>query len=146
MRSNPTPWWGKYTYYPLDFLDKIDDNRIYIYILVYRFLLNHKRLALPALQICLEVFSWTDGEATTKVCCFCGVVVLLAILTNNVELREFVSKDLFSAVIGGLGMESNAINSPDLVNLCREIFIYLSDRDPAPRQVSFSHMVDFFLP
>ncbi|ESQ49570.1 hypothetical protein EUTSA_v10022131mg, partial [Eutrema salsugineum] len=102
------------------------------------FLLNHKSVALPALQICLEVFTWTDGEATTKFCSFCGVVVLLAILTNNVELREFVSKDLFSAVIRGLGMESNAINSPDLVNLCREIFIYLCDRDPSPRQVLLS--------
>uniref|UniRef100_M4D0H8 Uncharacterized protein n=1 Tax=Brassica campestris TaxID=3711 RepID=M4D0H8_BRACM len=102
------------------------------------FLLNHKNVALPALQICLEVFTWTDGETTTKVCCFCGVVVLLAILTNNVELREFVSKDLFSAVIRGLAMESNAVNSADLVNLCREIVIYLSDRDPAPRQVLLS--------
>ncbi|CAL9219649.1 unnamed protein product [Arabidopsis halleri] len=102
------------------------------------FLLNHKSVALPALQICLETFTWTDGEATTKVCYFCGVVVLLAKLTNNVELREFVSKDMFSAVIRGLGLESNAINSPDLVNICREIFIYLSDRDPAPRQVLLS--------
>lgn len=102
------------------------------------FLLNHKSVALPALQICVEAFTWTDGEATTKVCCFCGGVVLLAILTNNVELREFVSKDLFTAVIRGLGMESNAINSPDLVNICREIFIYLSYRDPAPRQVSLN--------
>ncbi|XP_010550956.1 PREDICTED: protein HASTY 1 [Tarenaya hassleriana] len=102
------------------------------------FLLNHKNVALPALQICLEVFTWTDGETTTKVCCFCGVVVHLAILTDNVELREFVSKDLFSAVIRGLAMESNAVNSADLVNLCREIFIYLSDRDPSPRQVLMS--------
>ncbi|KAL1220851.1 Protein HASTY 1 [Cardamine amara subsp. amara] len=105
---------------------------------VVGFLLNHKNVALPALQICLEVFTWTDGDATTKVCSFCGVVVLLAILTNNVELREFVSKDLFSTVIRGLAMESNAVNSADLVNLCREIFIYLSDRDPAPRQVLLS--------
>ncbi|XP_010424389.1 PREDICTED: protein HASTY 1-like [Camelina sativa] len=102
------------------------------------FLLNHKNMALPALQICLEVFTWTDGEATTKVCCFCGVVVLLAILTNNVELREFVSKDLFYAVIKGLAMESNAVNSADLVYLCREIFFYFADRDPAPRQVLLS--------
>ncbi|KAF3489145.1 hypothetical protein F2Q69_00056161 [Brassica cretica] len=35
-------------------------------------------------------------------------------------------------------MESNAVNSADLVNLCREIVIYLSDRDPAPRQVLLS--------
>ncbi|XP_010456756.1 PREDICTED: protein HASTY 1-like [Camelina sativa] len=102
------------------------------------FLLNHKNMALPALQLCLEVFTWTDGEATTKVCCFCGVVVLLAILTNNVELREFVSKDLFYAVIKGLAMESNAVNSADLVYLCREIFFYLADRDAAPRQVLLS--------
>jgi len=110
------------------------------------FLLNHKSVALPALQICLETFTWTDGEATTKVCYFCGVVVLLAKLTNNVELREFVSKDMFSAVIRGLGMESNAINSPDLVNICREIFIYLSDRDPAPRQVSFNQKHSWLSP
>ncbi|CAN8277120.1 unnamed protein product [Cochlearia groenlandica] len=102
------------------------------------FLLNNKTVALPALQICLEVFTWTDGEATTKVSSFCGVIVLLAIFTNNVELREFVSRDLFSAVIRGLTMESNAVNSADLVNLCREIFVYLCDRDPSPRQVLLS--------
>ncbi|XP_056842057.1 protein HASTY 1 isoform X2 [Raphanus sativus] len=102
------------------------------------FLLTHKSVALPALQICLEVFTWTEAEATNKVCSFCGVVLLLAILTNNVELREFVAKDLFSAVIRGLGVESNAIKSPDLVNLCSEIFINLCDRDPAPRQVLLS--------
>ncbi|KAJ0237044.1 Protein HASTY 1 [Hirschfeldia incana] len=102
------------------------------------FLLAHKSVALPALQICLEVFTWTEGDATTRVCSFCGVVVLLAILTNNVELREFVAKDLFSAVIRGLGVESNAVKSSDLVNMCREIFINLCDRDPAPRQVLLS--------
>lgn len=48
-----------------------------------------------------------------------------------------MSKDSFSAVIRGLAMKSNAVNGADLVNLCREIFIYLSDRDSAPRQVSF---------
>ncbi|XP_057515729.1 protein HASTY 1 [Amaranthus tricolor] len=99
------------------------------------FLLKHKHLAVPALQICLGAFQWIDSEAMTKVCSFCGVIVLLAILTNNVELREFVSKDLFYAAIQGLALESNAFVGSDLVNLCREIFIYLADRDPAPRQI-----------
>lgn len=102
------------------------------------FLLNHKGLAVPVLQMCLEAFTWTDGEATTKVSSFCASVVVLAVSTNNLELQEFVSKDLFSAVIRGLTLESNAINSADLVSLCREIFIYLCDRDPAPRQVLLS--------
>lgn len=102
---------------------------------VRSFLLKHKGLALPALQICLEAFRWTDGEAVTKVSSFSAVLVLLAILTNNVELREFVAKDLFSAIIQGLALESNAIISADLVGLSREIFIYLCERDPAPRQV-----------
>ncbi|KAK9293164.1 hypothetical protein L1049_021152 [Liquidambar formosana] len=102
------------------------------------FVLKHKSLAVPALQISLEAFKWTDGEAVTKVSTFCGAVVLLSISTNNVELREFVSKDLFSSIIQGLALESNAIISSDLVGLCREIFIYLSDRDPAPRQVLLS--------
>lgn len=99
------------------------------------FLLKHKNLAVPALQICLEAFKWTDSEAMAKVCCFCNVIVVLAISTNNVELRAFVSKDLFYAAIQGLALESNAFLSSDLVSLCREIFIYLADRDPSPRQI-----------
>ncbi|KAK8261733.1 hypothetical protein V6Z11_D13G209400 [Gossypium hirsutum] len=102
------------------------------------FLLKHKSLAIPVLQISLEAFTWTDSEAVTKVCSFSASVVLLAILTNNVDLREFVSRDLFSALIRGLALESNAFISADLVNLCREIFIYLCDRDPAPRQILLS--------
>lgn len=97
--------------------------------------MKHKGLAFPALRICLEAFTWTDGEAVTKVSSFCAVLVLLAILTNNVELQTYVAKDLFSAIIQGLALESNAIISADLVGLSREIFIYLCERDPAPRQV-----------
>lgn len=102
------------------------------------FLLKHKGLAVPALQISIEAFTWTDGEAVTKVSSFCGAVILLAISTNNVELKGFVAKDLFYAIIQGLALESNAIISADLVALCREIFVYLCDRDPAPRQVLLS--------
>lgn len=99
------------------------------------FVLKHKSIALPLLQISLEAFTWTDGDAVTKVSSFCGVVVLLAISSSNLELREFVAKDLFYAIIQGLALESNAFVSADLVGLCREIFVYLSDRDPSPRQV-----------
>ncbi|XP_074320869.1 protein HASTY 1 [Silene latifolia] len=99
------------------------------------FLLKHKNLAVPALQICLEAFKWTDSEAMSKVCSFCNVIVVLAITSNNVEIREFVAKDLFYAAIQGLTLESNAFHSSDIVGLCREIFIYLADRDPAPRQI-----------
>ncbi|KAJ6694225.1 hypothetical protein OIU85_004961 [Salix viminalis] len=69
----------------------------------------HNGLAVPALQICLEAFTWTDGEAVSKVLSFCG-----------------------------LALESNAFISADLVGFCREIFMYLCDRDPAPRQVLLS--------
>uniref|UniRef100_A0A1D1YS55 Protein HASTY 1 n=1 Tax=Anthurium amnicola TaxID=1678845 RepID=A0A1D1YS55_9ARAE len=65
------------------------------------FLLSHKNLALPVLQISKEAFTWTDGDSVSKVASFCGVVILLAISTNNVELREFVAKDLFYALIQG---------------------------------------------
>ncbi|XP_039027828.1 protein HASTY 1-like isoform X2 [Hibiscus syriacus] len=102
------------------------------------FLLKHKSLAIPMLQISLEAFSWTDSEAVTKACSFSAAVVLLAIFTNNADLQEFVSRDLFSAAIRGLALESNAFISADLVNLCREIFIYLCDRKPAPRQILLS--------
>ncbi|XP_058188145.1 protein HASTY 1 [Rhododendron vialii] len=102
------------------------------------FVLKTKALALPALQITLDALKWTDGEAVTKVSSFCGAVILLAISSNNVELRQFVSKDLFYGIIQGLALESNAFISADLVGLCREIFLYLSDRDPAPRQILLS--------
>lgn len=99
------------------------------------FLLKHKGLAISALRICLDAFTWTDGEAVTKISSFCSTLVLLAISTKDGELHEFVSRDLFSAIIQGLTLESNAFISSDLVGLCREIFLYLSDRNPAPRQV-----------
>ncbi|CAI0384288.1 unnamed protein product [Linum tenue] len=102
------------------------------------FMLKHNSLAIPVLQICIEAFSWTVGESMTKVCSFCAAVVVLSISTRNVELQKFVCKDLFSAAIKGLTLESNAIISADLVGLCRDIFIYLCDRDPAPRQVLLS--------
>lgn len=102
------------------------------------FLIMHKALAIPAMRISAEVFAWTDGEAVTKVIPFCGSLILLAIATNNVELKEFVAKDLFCAIIQGLALESNAIISADLVGLCREIYVCLADRDPAPRQILLS--------
>ncbi|XP_065852702.1 protein HASTY 1 [Euphorbia lathyris] len=102
------------------------------------FLLKHKSLAVPALQICIEAFTWTDSEAVTKASSFCAPVILLAILTNNSELREFVSRDLFYAIIKGLELESNVFISADLVSLCRDIYMHLRDRDPAPRQALLS--------
>ncbi|OVA15069.1 Exportin-1/Importin-beta-like [Macleaya cordata] len=102
------------------------------------FLLKHQGPAIPALRISIEAFTWTDGEAVTKISSFCGAVVLLAVSSNNLELVQFVAKDLFCAIIQGLALESNAFISADLVGLCREIFIYLADRDPAPRQILLS--------
>ncbi|KAL8159556.1 hypothetical protein V2J09_001093 [Rumex salicifolius] len=102
------------------------------------FLLKHKSLAVPALQIALEAFKWTDSESMTKVTSFCGTVVTLCIATNNMELQEFVCRDLFYATIQGLALESNATISAELVNLFREIFIHLVDRSPAPRQILLS--------
>ncbi|KAF3651221.1 Protein HASTY 1 [Capsicum annuum] len=102
------------------------------------FVLMHQSIALPALQISLEALRWTDGEAVTKVSSFCGAVILLAISTTNMELRDFVCKDLFPTTIEALALESNAFISADLVALCREIFIYLADRHPLPRQILLS--------
>ncbi|KAE9615987.1 hypothetical protein Lalb_Chr04g0261021 [Lupinus albus] len=102
------------------------------------FILKRESLALPTLCICLEVFTWTDGEAVTKISSYCSALVALSIATNHMELVEYVSKDLFTAIIQGLTLESNAIISADLVGLCREIFVYLCDRHPAPRQVLLS--------
>lgn len=104
--------------------------------------MNNKSLAFPVLKICIEAFGWTDSEAMSKISSLCGQVILLAISINNVELREFVCKDLFSAIIRGLTLESNAVISSDLVGLSREIFIYLCHRDPSPRQVGEPPTID----
>ncbi|XP_028770748.1 protein HASTY 1 [Neltuma alba] len=102
------------------------------------YLLKHKGLALPMLHICLEAFTWTDSEAVTKVSSYCSVLIVISIWTNCTELVEFVARDLFTSIIKGLALESNAIISSELVGLCREIFVYLCDRHPAPRQVLLS--------
>ncbi|CAL4950095.1 unnamed protein product [Urochloa decumbens] len=102
------------------------------------FLMLHVGAALPALRISVEVFSWTDSDAVTKVIPFCGALIHLAVASNQAELRQFVAKDLFSSIIQGLSAESNSVMSAELVGLCREIYVYLSDRDPAPRQVLLS--------
>ena len=57
--------------------------------------------ALPALRITVEVFSWTDSEAVTKVIPFYGVLIHLAIATNQAELRQFVRKDICSSITQG---------------------------------------------
>ncbi|KAI3942418.1 hypothetical protein MKW98_013070 [Papaver atlanticum] len=102
------------------------------------FLLKHQGPALPALQISIEAFKWTDGESVVKISSFCEALVLLAISSNNSELLQFVSKDLFYAIIEGLALESNAFASADLVGICREIFVFLADRNPSPRQILLS--------
>ncbi|XP_051209723.1 protein HASTY 1 isoform X3 [Lolium perenne] len=102
------------------------------------FLMLNVSTALPALKITVEVFSWTDSEAVTKLVPFCGALIHLAVATNRAELRQFVGKDLFSSIIQGLSVELNAVISAELVGLCREIYIYLSDKDPAPKQVLLS--------
>ncbi|XP_050221439.1 protein HASTY 1-like isoform X2 [Mercurialis annua] len=102
------------------------------------FLLKHKGLSRSMLQICLEVFCWADSESVTKISTFCTAVVLLAILTNDVEVREFVSKDLFKSILEAMKFESNAVISADLVSLCRKIYFYLRDREPSLRRVLLS--------
>uniref|UniRef100_A0ACD5VMX1 Uncharacterized protein n=1 Tax=Avena sativa TaxID=4498 RepID=A0ACD5VMX1_AVESA len=102
------------------------------------FLMLNAGTALPALRITIEVFSWTDSEAVTKLVPFCGALIHLAVATNRAELRQFVGKDLLSSIIQGLSVELNAVISAELVGLCREIYIYLSDKDPAPKQVLLS--------
>ncbi|KAK7332919.1 hypothetical protein VNO80_29676 [Phaseolus coccineus] len=113
------------------------------------FLLKHEGLALPTLRLCLEAFTWTDGESVTKISSYCSVLVVLAIVTNLTELIEYVCRDLFTSIIQGLTLESNAITSADLVSICREIFLYLCDRHPALRQVSIFlvfHHLEIFSP
>ncbi|KAG8052323.1 hypothetical protein GUJ93_ZPchr0001g31232 [Zizania palustris] len=106
------------------------------------FLMLNAATAIPALRITVEVFSWTDSEAVTKVIPFCFALIHLAVATNRAELSQFVAKDLFSSIMQGLSVELNSITSAELVGLCREIYVYLSDRDPTPRQVlmSLPHM------
>ena len=102
------------------------------------FLFKHAEIASCALQISVNAFTWPDSEAVAKVVNFCGAVVIFAVSTSNLELQNFVAKDLFEAVIRGLTLESNAMIHADLVSLCREIFVHFSNRHSAPREVLLS--------
>lgn len=102
------------------------------------FLFKHSEAAFSALKISVQAFTWPDSEAVAKVVNFCGAVVIFAVSTSNLELQNFVAKDLFEAVIRGLTLESNAMIHADLVSLCREIFVHLSNRHSAPREVLLS--------
>uniref|UniRef100_A0A0E0MWA1 Uncharacterized protein n=1 Tax=Oryza rufipogon TaxID=4529 RepID=A0A0E0MWA1_ORYRU len=120
----------------------LKDLELFVSSSITGFLMLNVSTAVPALRITVEVFSWTDSEAVTKIIPFCGALIHLAVATNRAELSQFVAKDLFSSILHGLSVELNSITSSELVGLCREIYIYLSDRDPAPRQVllSLPHM------
>ncbi|EPS62225.1 hypothetical protein M569_12567, partial [Genlisea aurea] len=102
------------------------------------FVLNSKSLSVPVMKICIESFGWSDAEALSKVSSLWSQVVSASVSTKSEELREFVSRDLFGTVIQALTLESNAAVSADLVGLCRDIFVYTSNRNPAPRQILMS--------
>ncbi|KAL0691749.1 hypothetical protein Bca4012_091428 [Brassica carinata] len=106
------------------------------------------KISAPELNTGLPVLKYSDqlvlGEMSIlmdfnalKSNCLVSVIHL-AIMTNNGELREFVAKDLFNALIMSLTINENVNNSSILVGMCSEIFVYLSQRHPAPRQVLLS--------
>nr|VDD53334.1 unnamed protein product [Brassica oleracea] len=101
-------------------------------------LLSCKNLANSVMKFSLQACTWRDGITTVNLHCFFISVIHLAIMTNNGELREFVAKDLFNALIMSLTINENVNNSSILVGMCSEIFVYLSQRHPAPRQVLLS--------
>ncbi|XP_074571576.1 protein HASTY 1 [Curcuma longa] len=119
-------------------VDALKDLNVFASNSLVAFLMTHHGLALQSLRIGINALAWTDGDSVNKVIPFCGSIIVLAIITSSVELREIVSKDLFLALIQALSLESNAVISSDLLGLCREIYVYLADRDPAPRQVLLS--------
>ncbi|CAN6467750.1 unnamed protein product [Victoria cruziana] len=102
------------------------------------FLLKQNGPTFPMLQLCLEALCWPDGEAVTKLLSFCGPIILVAVSTNNPGLKGFVAKDMFSAIIRSLTLDSNAIISAELVGLCCDIFTALSNKDPACKEVLLS--------
>ena len=62
-----------------------------------------------------------------------------------IELRQFVRKDLFSSIRLGLSVELNVVVSAELIGPCREIYLYLSDKDLAPKQVFFSEILTDYI-
>ncbi|XP_037454901.1 protein HASTY 1-like [Triticum dicoccoides] len=98
------------------------------------FLMLNVDITLTALRITIEVFTWTDSEEVTKVIPFYGALIHLAVATNQAELRQFVRKDIFSSITQGFSVELNVVVSAELIGLCRGIYLYLSDKDRAPKQ------------
>uniref|UniRef100_A0A453EWH6 Exportin-5 C-terminal domain-containing protein n=1 Tax=Aegilops tauschii subsp. strangulata TaxID=200361 RepID=A0A453EWH6_AEGTS len=64
-----------------------------------------------------------------------NVGTALPALRITVEVFSWTDSE---AVTKGLSVELNAVVSAELIGLCREIYLYLSDKDPAPKQVLLS--------
>lgn len=83
----------------------------------------------------IDALEWPDSEAVHKAISFCSTVVNVAAVASDSQLQEIVGKDMFSAAIRGLTLESNSSAQAELVGLLRDIYLRLYSRTSAPRQV-----------
>jgi len=102
------------------------------------FIMQHQDAASAALRIGIEALEWPDSESVHKAIVFCGAVVNIAVLGNELNLHEVVGKDMFTAALRGLTLASNASAQAELMGLLREIYVRISAQSSAPRQVLLS--------
>jgi exportin-5 len=97
--------------------------------------MQHGEAAQAALHVGIDALEWPDSDAVHKAIIFCAAVVNVAALAGDSQLQEVVGKDMFSAAIRGLTLESNASAQAELVGLLRDIYLRLGTRSATPRQV-----------
>lgn len=97
--------------------------------------MQHGEAAQAALHVGIDALEWPDSDAVHKAIIFCAAVVNVAALAGDSQLQEVVGKDMFSAAIRGLTLESNASAQAELVGLLRDIYLRIGTRSATPRQV-----------
>ncbi|KAI5071083.1 hypothetical protein GOP47_0013334 [Adiantum capillus-veneris] len=97
--------------------------------------IRHHSIAKASLSLCIQALKWSDSEAVHKALIFCGTTVIVAAISGNVDLQNFVATDLFTAIIEALTMDSNSSAQAELINLFRMIYLLMAQQHAAPRQI-----------
>lgn len=116
-------------------LSKLDSSTLLGSDCMMRLVVQHHSIAKASLSICIQALKWPDSDAVHKVLVFCGATVTVATISGNAQLQNYVARDLFTAIIEALTIDSNASAQAELINIFRIIYLLMAQQHTAPRQI-----------
>ncbi|XP_024536193.1 protein HASTY 1, partial [Selaginella moellendorffii] len=97
------------------------------------YVIQHSAAAFATVHLGIQSLQWPDSDAVHRGAVFCGAVIDVAGPLNDTNLREIVGKDMFTAIIQSLTLESNSAAHAELLGLLREILVKLSPHTSTPK-------------